>query len=313
LPIDSCSRPLQRIAPALAKIESAGKNSPLCIRLKARFCSASDTRTTQERELRAAIRTHSPPRILDVLTERRSTFSRGDLNRELAKVIIDPKERAALNDQILSLPEVVGLKESAGAPVSRYTTCTVLKVEDQVIGDAAALAGQTRHGLTMVQGQATLDRHAQLSGEQRAAFWHATQAGGLAVIAGESGAGKSTVLAAVRDSYEAAGYRVIGMAWTNAVVQNLQRAGFDNATTIAAELKRLETGATQWDGRRRSRSAARSMIAADANSRSLFKRSRSALRSRAARLRSPRSVVSPLRSMPDATGPRCTVASRSSP
>ena len=47
---------------------------------------------------------------------------------------------------------------------------------------------------------------------------------------------------------EAAGYRVIGMAWTNQVVQNLQRDGFDDATTIAAELKRLETGATRWDG-----------------------------------------------------------------
>ena len=211
--------------------------------------AAERERRAEERELRAAIRTHSPPRILDVLTERRSTFSRGDLNRELAKVIIDPKERAALNDQILALPEVVGLKENADAPVSRYTTRTVLKAEDQVIEDAAALAGQTRHGLTMAQGQAALDRHSQLSGEQRAAFWHATEAGGLAVIAGESGAGKSTALAAVRDSYEAAGYRVIGMAWTNAVVQNLQRAGFDNATTIAAELKRLETGASQWDGR----------------------------------------------------------------
>src|SRR5271154_5702638 len=69
-------------------------------------------RRAQERELRAAIRTHSPPKILDVLTERRSTFSRGDLNRELAKVIVDPKERAVLNDQILALPEVVGLKET---------------------------------------------------------------------------------------------------------------------------------------------------------------------------------------------------------
>ena len=77
----------------------------------------------------------------------------------------------------------------------------------------------------------------------------ATEAGGLAVIAGEAGTGKSTTLAAVRDAYEAAGYRVIGMAWTNAIVQNLQRDGFGHATTIAAELKRLESGAGQWDGR----------------------------------------------------------------
>jgi hypothetical protein len=83
-------------------------------------------RRAEERELRAAVRTQNPPRILDTLTEKRSTFSRGDLNRVLAKVIFDPKERAALSDQILRLPDVVGLRETAEAPVSRYTTKAVL-------------------------------------------------------------------------------------------------------------------------------------------------------------------------------------------
>ena len=78
--------------------------------------AAERERRAEERELRAAIRTHSPPKILDVLTEKRSTFSRGDLNRALAKVILDPKERAALTDQILALPEVVGLKETEDGP-----------------------------------------------------------------------------------------------------------------------------------------------------------------------------------------------------
>ena len=56
----------------------------------------------------------------------------------LTKVIIDPKERAALTDQILALPEVVGLRESEAAPVSRYTTDAVLAAEGQVMADADA-------------------------------------------------------------------------------------------------------------------------------------------------------------------------------
>jgi ATP-dependent exoDNAse (exonuclease V) alpha subunit len=211
--------------------------------------AAERARREAERELRAAIRTHSPPRILDLLTERRATFSRGDLNRELAKVIPDTQVRTGLTDEILALPEVVGLKESASAPVSRYTTRAVLADEARIIGDAAALAGRSRHGLTAAQGEAALDRHPQVTGERRAAFWRATEATGLTVIAGESGTGKSTTLAAVRDAYEAAGYRVIGMAWTNAVVHNLQRDGFRNTATIASELNRLGTGASRWDGR----------------------------------------------------------------
>ena len=164
-------------------------------------------------------------------------------------MIPDPQARAGLTNEILALPAVVGLKESASAPVSRYTTRAVLADEARIIEDAAALAGRTRYGLTTARGEAILDRHLQVTGDRRAAFWHATEAGAFAVIAGESGTGKSTTLAAVRDAYEEAGYRVIGMAWTNAVVQNLERDGFANATTIAGELKRLETGATQWNGR----------------------------------------------------------------
>ena len=83
----------------------------------------------------------------------------------------------------------------------------------------------------------------------RAAFWELTDAKGVAVLAGEAGTGKSTTLAAVRDAYEVAGYRVIGMSWTNQVVQNLKPDGFRDATTVAAELYRLDRGSTRWDSR----------------------------------------------------------------
>ena len=136
---------------------------------------------------------------------------------------------------------MVGLKETEAAPVSRYTTRAVLTAEDRVIEDAAVLAGRTRYGLTTAQGEATLDQHPHVTGERRTAFWQMIEAQGSAIIAGEAGTGKSTTLAAVRDAYEAAGYRVIGMSWTNQVVQNLQRDGFDDATTIAAELYRLDS------------------------------------------------------------------------
>ena len=206
-------------------------------------------RRAQENEMCGAIRSGSPPRILETLTDRRSTFSRGDLNRELAKVIFDPQDRASLTGRILALPEVVGLRETETAPVSRYTTRAVLDDEARVMRDASALAGDTRHGLSTAQGEAALDRHPQVAAERRAAFWELTDAKGLAVLAGEAGTGKSTTLAAVRDAYETAGYRVIGMSWTNQVVQNLQQDGFRDATTVAAELYRLDRGSTRWDSR----------------------------------------------------------------
>ena len=177
--------------------------------------AAERQRREAERELRAAIRTQSPPRILELLTERRSTFSRNDLNRELAKVIPDPQARTVLTDQILALPDVVGLKENAAAPVSRYTTRAVLADEARVIEAAAVLAERGGHRLSKAEGDAALHQHPHVTGERRTAFWELTDAKDLAVLGGESGTGKSTTLAAVRDAYETAGYRVIGMSWTN--------------------------------------------------------------------------------------------------
>jgi hypothetical protein len=58
--------------------------------------------------------------------------------------------------------------------------------------------------------------------------------------------GKSRVLGAIREAYEADGYRVTGMSWTNSVVQDMRQDGFAHASTIAAAMKRLEAGTLVW-------------------------------------------------------------------
>jgi hypothetical protein len=71
----------------------------------------------------------------------------------------------------------------------------------------------------------------------------------LTFIAGRPGSGRTAALARMRDGYETAGYRVIGMAGATAIEQNLRHLGFGNTTTLATELRRIQTGLTQWDGR----------------------------------------------------------------
>ena len=90
---------------------------------------------------------------------------------------------------------------------------------------------------------------AALRPDQRAAFEHATAAGGLKVIEGRAGTGKSFTLGAIRQAHEAAGYEVIGLAPTNAVAQDLAHDGFKRTSTVHAELFRLKNGHAAW-GRR---------------------------------------------------------------
>lgn len=197
------------------------------------------------RELRAAVRSESSARILDALTERRATFTRGELVNMLSRVVEDRAEAGSLATELLAHPDVIGLRESATASVSRYTTREVLAAERQVLKDARAMVERGSRGLTERQQNAALMNHKHLDEEQRAAFEQTTGGRGLSIIAGEAGTGKSTTLAAIRDAYEKGGYRVIGMSWTNSVVQDMAADGFREVSTISAALGRIDRAAMQ--------------------------------------------------------------------
>ena len=188
-------------------------------------------------------------KALEIMTADRSTFSRRELERLVNKSVISRLEVRKLADRILARDEVIGLRETADAPITRYTTRQVLAAEREIKRDAAELHRSTAHGVTELVRQNVIDHHAHLDREQCLAFDRTTGPEGLSIIAGEAGTGKSATLEAIRDAYEEAGYRVLGMSWTNAVVQDMKRDGFTEASTIASEMKRLEVGLTRWNSR----------------------------------------------------------------
>jgi Ti-type conjugative transfer relaxase TraA len=198
---------------------------------------------------RETVDPHDHEKVLEAMTADRSTFTRNDLERLLGRAIVSRVERSEMADVILARPEIIGLRETADASVTRYTTREVLVTEREVLLDARTLHKATAHGIMDHIRYDVLARHGHLDDEQRAAFAHATETNGFALIAGEAGTGKSTTIEAVREAYEAAGHRVIGLSWTNAVVQDMKRDGFTQASTIASELKRLETGSALWNSR----------------------------------------------------------------
>jgi len=204
----------------------------------------------EAKAVRAEAKTLDPDRILASLTERRATFTRHDLNKALTEFLPDPKGRGAYTDAILGREDVVPLREDESAPVSRYTTREVLAGEGGILTNAATLNAGRRHGVSERGIQAALDAFPKLDPEQRAALDHATRSNGFAMIAGEAGTGKTYTLGAIRTAYEAEGYRVIGMSWKNDVVQALKADGFEDASTIKAELMRQNNArARKWNSR----------------------------------------------------------------
>ena len=134
-----------------------------------------------------------------------------------------------------------------GETAERYTTRTVRTQEATALADAARVA--EAGGYYPVPAVAIEDAAASrtLRPDQRQAFDHAVGDGGLMVIEGRAGTGKSHVLQAVRDGHERNGLRVIGLAPTNAVAQDLKAEGFAEAATAHSALFRLKNGRTSWD------------------------------------------------------------------
>jgi hypothetical protein len=198
--------------------------------------------------LRDAIGERNAGAVLEAMTTQRPTFTAADLERVLAKQIEDERARAQFAARVVSHPEAVRLRDGETA---RFTSQAALRAEEHVLRAADGLARNDRHRVEGGLRSTVLAREqfATMRADQLAAYERATGPEGLAVIDGQAGTGKSYTMAAIREAYEASGYRVIGLAPTNAVAQDMQRDGFREAGTVHSALFALNNDRTAWTPR----------------------------------------------------------------
>ena len=172
-----------------------------------------NVRRQDANELRAAIKERDAEGVLDAMTKQRSTFTAKQLEQALGKEMRNPIERAQFANQILGHAQTIHLADRPDGPVARYTSRTVLEAELHVLRAAEGLASDKNHAISDGERARVLNsaKFEGITREQARAFRHATGAEGLAIIDGQAGTGKSFTLAAIRESYEKAGYRVIGI------------------------------------------------------------------------------------------------------
>src|SRR5581483_10583530 len=111
-------------------------------------------------------------------------------------------------------PELVPLGKD-GHGRERFTSHDMIAVE-------ARLEAAERRGLA-------------LSGEQRDAFEHMTGREGLASVVGYAGSGKSAMLGAAREAWEAEGFTVRGAALSGIAAENLEGGSGIAARTLASD------------------------------------------------------------------------------
>jgi ATP-dependent exoDNAse (exonuclease V) alpha subunit len=149
-------------------------------------------------------------------------------------------------------PEGVGLEERA-----IYTTRSMLKAEKELVETAENLASHLYSCCVsccspswpfLSYRNKLKEKGGTLSEGQEEAIRHVVAEGQLKCLVGYAGAGKTTALEACRETWEAEGYRVYGLAPTGRAAQNLEGSGIPSQT-LHKFLRAFEGGRCQYDSK----------------------------------------------------------------
>ena len=200
------------------------------------------------------------------LTRRAATFTRSDVLQGLCEALppgaeIDASQLEAVADHFLASRAVPLLPDEAsretvevfkrrdghvmpaGADRLRYSTPEHLALERSLIDRAI---GSRAGGIGMAPAetvQTAIGARPTLSRDQRRVIEALCGEGdGVAVVAGQAGAGKTFALAGAREAWQAAGYPVLGVAVARRAANELADGAGIQSTSVAALLHDLESG-----------------------------------------------------------------------
>ncbi len=211
----------------------------------------------------AALIADEPEQLLGRLTQHESVFTRHDVAKALHRYVNEDWQqfettlnRVMASDSIVQVHEE-GVRSDGRYMADVFTTRDMLEREGAMLETAERLAadrwereGASRFerwrgrdaGMSERALSAAKDAIPQLSDEQFEAVRHVVSESRLAIVKGQAGTGKTTMLSAVREAADHDGVRVIGASLSGKAARELQDGSGIESRTLASLERSWEAG-----------------------------------------------------------------------
>ena len=182
----------------------------------------------------------NPDIALHAITHQQSTFTEQDLARFVNRHTVDATQFQSVLAAVKASPELAMLGvDEVGK--QRFTTQTMLAIETAMIQEVDVLSQRIGHVVAADKTQAAMTSKS-LTDEQSLAFQHLTQTGDLKCVIGFAGTGKSYLLGAAREAWEAQGYTVLGATLSGIAAQTLSGSSGIESRTLASRFHYWDKG-----------------------------------------------------------------------
>ncbi|MBU1347479.1 MAG: Ti-type conjugative transfer relaxase TraA [Alphaproteobacteria bacterium] len=196
-----------------------------------------------------------PEQALTLVTNEKSVFDRTDVAKVIHRYVDDPDAFQRAFARAMASPALVELRpeqrDEFGRTLepARYSTTEMMAVEKTMADSADRMADSRTFGVSPNHTERALADRPFLSGEQSQAVRHLTGPERIGAVVGMAGAGKSTMLGAARQAWEAEGYRVMGAALAGKAAEGLEESSGIASRTLASWERSWERGRDTLDPR----------------------------------------------------------------
>lgn len=174
----------------------------------------------------------NPGEIIRKITDKSSIFDLKQLDHFMKKFVKE-EDISKIRDKVLNHKSLIPLFDPTTQKETGFFTTKEVRFEEEKIIRFSDRINNNGHKKVSREIESRVSSEKGLYEEQdKALLYVISGTQGLSLVQGRAGTGKSYTMNAVREAYESSGYKVIGMAPTHAVANDMQKDGFEGASTV---------------------------------------------------------------------------------